>query len=94
MGRKTYSADMKAKIALEAIRETRTVAELSSMYDVHPAIITRWKREVLEQLPSLFSRRNERKDKEREELIESLYQRVGQLSVELDWIKKKSCLIK
>jgi len=94
MGRKSYSADLKAKIALEAIRETKTVAELSSMYGVHPTMITRWKREALEQLPSVFSRRNERKDKEREELIESLYQQIGQLTVELDWIKKKSCLIK
>ena len=94
MGRKKYSADFKAKVALEAIRESRTISELSSMYGVHSTMITRWKREALEQIPTVFSKGAERKDKQRDGLIESLYQKIGQLTVELEWIKKKSCLIK
>ena len=94
MGRKAYSAELKTKVALDAIRETRTAAELSSMYGVHPTMISRWKREVLEELPSVFSRQNNGKDKGKDELIETLYQRIGQLTVELDWLKKKTSLIK
>jgi len=94
MGRKAYSAELKAKVALEAIREAKTTTELSSMYGVHPSMITRWKKEVLEQLPSVFSGRNDGKEYEKDALIESLYQRIGQLTVELDWLKKKASLIK
>jgi transposase-like protein len=94
MGRKRYTAELKTKVALEAIRETRTTSELSSMYGVHPTMITRWKREALEQLPSVFSRENDGKVKEKDALIESLYQRIGQLTVELDWLKKKTFLTK
>lgn len=94
MGRRTYSADFKAKVALEAIRETRTVAELSSEYGVHPTMIVRWKREALEHLPNVFSIRNDGNNKEKDDLIESLYRQVGQLTMELEWIKKKSVLLK
>lgn len=94
MGRKTYPAELKAKVALEAIREAKSTTELSSMYGVHPSMVTRWKKEVLEQLPSVFSGRNDGKEHEKDALIESLYQRIGQLTVELDWLKKKASLIK
>lgn len=94
MGRRMYSADFKAKVALEAIREMRTVAELSSEYGVHPTMVVRWKREALEQLPNVFSRRTDGNNKEKDNLIESLYRQVGQLTMELEWIKKKSLLLK
>lgn len=94
MQRKKYSAAFKAKVALEAIKENRTSAELSSAYGVHTTMITRWKRQLLEQLPDLFSDKAKRKDKNKEELIASLYQQIGQLKVELDWLKKKSELLK
>lgn len=94
MQRKIYSAAFKAKVALEAIKENRTSAELSSAYGVHPTMITRWKRQLLEQLPDVFSDKAKRKDKNNEELILSLYQQIGQLKVELDWLKKKSELLK
>lgn len=60
MQRKSYPADFKARVALEAIRESRTVAELSSAFEVHSTMITRWKRQVLEQLAILFSERIQR----------------------------------
>ena len=94
MQRKSYSAAFKAKVALEAIKETRTSAELSSAYGVHTTMITRWKRQLLEQLPDVFSDKAKRKDKNIDELIASLYQQIGQLKVELDWLKKKSELLK
>ena len=94
MQRKKYSADFKAKVALEAIRETRTVAELSSVFGVHSTMITRWKREAMEHLPSIFSDKNHKKEKEGDELTNALYQQIGQLKVELDWLKKKVALFK
>lgn len=94
MQRKKHSAAFKAKVALEAIKENRTSAELSSAYGVHTTMITRWKRQVLEHLPEVFSDKAKRKDKNNEELLASLYQQIGQLKVELDWLKKKSELLK
>lgn len=90
MLRKSHSPGFKAKVALEAIRESRTTAELSSVYGVHSTMISRWKRQVLEALPELFSGRIREKDRETEALLASLYQQIGQLKVELDWLKKKS----
>ena len=92
MKRKRYSADFKAKVSLEAIRENCTIAELASLYEVHATMINKWKKMVLESLPSLFSKKGEQKQKEHEELIDALYKQVGQLTVELDWLKKKSAL--
>jgi len=94
MQRKSYPADFKARVAVEAIRELRTVAELSSVFGVHSTMITRWKREALEKMPSLFSDKSQRKQKDGEELTNSLYQQIGQLKVELDWLKKKAALLK
>jgi putative transposase len=93
MKRKRYSAEFKAKVSLEAIRENRTTAELASLYEVHTTMINKWKQLVLDSLPSLFSNKGERKQKETNELIDSLYKQVGQLTVELDWLKKKSALL-
>ena len=94
MQRKRHSADFKAKVSLEAIRESRTMAELSSVFGVHGTMISRWKRHVLENLPSLFSKKVVQKDKDTDELIAALYQQIGQLKVELDWLKKKSAQLK
>jgi transposase-like protein len=94
MHRKSYSSDFKAKVALEAIRESRTVSELSSAYEVHSTMITRWKKQALEQLPNLFSEKIQQNERDKEELIASLYQQIGQMKVELDWLKKKSAQLK
>jgi len=94
MQRKRYPAEFKAKVALEAIREAHTVAELSSVFGVHSTMITRWKREALEQLPSIFSDKNHKKEKDGDALTNALYQQIGQLKVELDWLKKKAAVLK
>jgi putative transposase len=94
MQRKSYPADFKAKVSLEAIRESRTMAELSSAFGVHGAMISRWKRHVLENLSSLFSEKCQQKEKDNDELVDTLYQQIGQMKVELDWLKKKSAQLK
>lgn len=90
---KRYSPSFKAKIALEAIKEEETVTELASRYGVHPTQIKRWKKTATEGMIELFTGRREKKEKEKNLLIEELYREIGQLKVELDWLKKKSGFI-
>lgn len=89
MQRKRYSAEFKAKVALKAIREQRTVNEIASEYGVHPTQIAHWKKEVQEGLTGIFSGEIVKKTEQEEELKEKLYSQIGQLKVELDWLKKK-----
>lgn len=91
--RKNFSAEFKAKIAVEAIKVQRTIQELASQYGVHPQQITKWKRQALEELPEVFRDRRGRAARAEEELKSKLYEEIGQLKVELDWLKKKSGLI-
>ena len=90
--RKRYSAALKAKVALEAIKGQRTASEIASEFGVHPNLVTKWRKQVVEQLPGLFSDKTERVDKKSQELESELYRQIGQLKVELDWVKKKSGL--
>ncbi len=87
--RKTYSAELKARIALEAIKGQMTVNQIVTHYGVHPNQVTEWKRQALQQLPQLFSRAQARAAQDDEALKAQLYQQIGQLKVELDWLKKK-----
>jgi transposase len=89
-GRKNHSAKFKAKVALEAIKGERSISELASLYEIHPSMIGRWKKQLLEQVPEIFFGKRSAKAKEDERLKEKLYQEIGQLKVELDWLKKKS----
>jgi len=90
--RRTFGADLKARVALEAAKGDRTLAELASQYQVHPSQITQWKRQLLAALPEVFARRRDRQSEEQETLVAELYRQIGQLKVELDWVKKKSGL--
>lgn len=87
--RKTYSAEFKSKVAIEAIRGFHTINELAAEYGVHPHQISMWKSQLLQAAPGVFSGRADQKEKEGEELRDQLYQQIGQLKVELDWLKKK-----
>ncbi len=86
--RKRYSAEINAKVALEAIKGQKTANEIASEYGVHPTQIAQWKKQALDELPELF--RGGSREKTDEGLIAALYQEIGQLKVELDWLKKKS----
>jgi len=88
--RKRYDATFRAKVALEAVKGEKTLAELSSQFGVHPNQIRKWRKQLLECLPELFTDRRKKKERDHEELVSELYRQIGQLKVELDWLKKKS----
>jgi transposase-like protein len=90
--RKSYTAAFKVKIALEAIKGQRTINEIATHYGVHPNMVTQWKKQAIESLPDVFSSRRERDAQREEALRMELYQQIGQLKVELDWLKKKAGL--
>jgi len=86
------TSEFKAKIALAAIRGDQTVTELASLYKVHPNQITTWKRQAQDQLVAAFDNKKAKSLKADAKLKEELYCQIGQLKVELDWLKKKSGL--
>ncbi len=88
--RKNHDGSFKAKVALEALKGEKTMAQLSSEFGVHVNQIRQWRQKLLEELPGLFSDRRQKKEKESEEVTSELYRQIGQLKVELDWLKKKS----
>ena len=87
--RRVHPAAFKAKVALEAIKETKTIAELSSIYGIHSTQISKWKQRALEGLVQIFSDYHVAKLKGDEELKRELYQQIGRLKVEVDFLKKK-----
>ena len=91
--RRNHDAGFKAKVALEAVKGEKTIAQIASEYGVHPNQIGPWKKRLLEELPSIFSDRRKREEKEGAAEADELYRQIGQLKVELDWLKKKSQLL-
>ena len=90
--RRRFSAELKAKIALEAMREQYTMSEMARKYEVHPAQVTLWKKQLVEGLPVIFNNEKVVDESARDEKEALLYQQIGQLQFELDWLKKKSGL--
>ena len=88
--RKKHSASLKAKVALEAASEKKTLAELASEYGVHPSQIIKWKKELLERAGEIFDKSASQNAKDLETREAELYRQIGQLKVEVDWLKKKS----
>jgi transposase len=89
--RRKFSADFKAKVVLEALKEHSTIEELSKKYEIHPNQIHFWKKEFLNNAASVFScgERQMEDKKHQEEEREKLYAQIGQQKVEIDWLKKK-----
>ena len=87
--RNIYSAEFKARVALEALKGHKTINELVSHFGVHPTQINKWKNHLLTELPQMFSNRPDKREQDHEALLAQLYQQIGQLKVEVDWLKKK-----
>jgi putative transposase len=87
--RRKHDAAFKAKVALEAVKGEKTIAQLSSEYGVHPNQIGQWRKRLLKELPDIFSGRRKRVEQDKDGLEAELYRQIGQLKVELDWLKKK-----
>lgn len=92
MERKRYSGEFKVTVAVEAIKGEKTASEIAGEYGVHPTQIAQWKKQVMDEIPKVFSMKKERDARKEEEIRSSLYQQIGQLKVELDWVKKKAGL--
>jgi len=87
--KKKFSKEYKAKVSIEAIKGLKTVAEISSEYSVHATQVAKWKKELRTGLPEIFSNRNDSEGKSKDQLIDNLYRRIGQLEMDNDWLKKK-----
>jgi putative transposase len=86
--RKRHSAAFKAKVALEAAKQDRTLAELARAYQVHPVQISPWKRQLLDGVESIF-RDGRRRDRDEGQALQAeLYERIGRLNMEVEWLKK------
>jgi transposase len=90
--RKHYTAQFKAKIVIEAFAGNRTVNEIASTYGVHPTQVANWKNQALKRLPEILANGQCNKLDENGVLIEKLYQQIGQLTMENEYLKKKSGL--
>lgn len=89
MKRRRFSAAFKGRVAREALKERKTIAELAGEYEVHPNQISQWKKHLLDALPEVFSKRSANDRAREERLKDRLYRQIGQLQVDLDWLKKK-----
>jgi len=91
--RKSYDSRLKVQVALEALKNQRTIAQIASEYGVHPNMVTQWKQRLLNELPDIFNNKHQKNKQDNETLKAELYRQIGQLTVELDWLKKKSGVI-
>ena len=87
--KKIFTPKQKAHIALEAIKEQKRMSELASAYEAHPIQIGLWKKQLVEQAEQLFSDKRRKEKQSQQDLIDRLYQTVGQRDIELAWLKKK-----
>jgi transposase-like protein len=87
--RKRHSAEFKFDVALEAAKELRTASQIASEREVHPNQISQWKKQLLDEGVSIFSNKNFHNEKKQNEREAALYEQIGRLKMELEWLKKK-----
>ena len=90
MSKKKFTSSYKAKVAIAALKGVQTISEISSEYGVHPTQIRLWKQLLVEHSNDVFSAKKDKKAKSAEQEKDQLYKRIGQLSVEVEWLKKKT----
>ena len=88
--RRSFTAAFKAKVALEAVKGDKSLAELAAKYEVHPNQISQWKKALLDGMTDLFSDKRRKKEKRAEDETARLYEEIGRLKIERDWLKKKA----
>jgi len=88
--RRQFSEQFKFKVALEAAKGLRTINEIASDYDVHPNQVGTWKKQLLEEGAGVFSRKRVRDQRDQAEQEAALYEQIGRLKMELEWLKKKA----
>ena len=88
--RKRYEATFKARVALAAVRGDRTLSELASAFSVHGNLVSQWKRRLLANVGRVFEEPGDPGGQAQQELIDELHRKIGQLNMELDWLKKKA----
>lgn len=88
--RRHRSAEFKFQVALEAAKGLKSVSQLANQYEVHPNQISKWKQELLKGGAGLFAQRSVRQEREQEALQVALYEQIGRLQMELEWVKKKA----
>lgn len=90
MGRKSFTAEFKSKVAIEAIKGHRTISELANAFNVHATQVNTWKKQLLESSSQAFSGKQQQDAAALEVERDRLYARLGKLQVQLDWLKKKT----
>ena len=88
--RKTYDDQFKARVALEAVKGEKTISEIAAQFEVHPNQIIKWKRQLLENVAGVFSRKQGPEVEEMKELIDKLYKKIGEQDIELEVLKKST----
>ena len=91
--KKFHTAEFKARMVVEALREVKTTSQIASENELNPNLLTRWKTEAITNLPQLFRQGTSTIEKQRQEYeakLEELYMQIGKLTTELEWLKKKS----
>lgn len=95
MKRRTFTPEQKATIVLELLKESKTITELAAEYEIHPNQLQRWKSEALEKMHLLFTKDSDEVEKMRKKHdveVDDLTKQIGQLTIEVNWLKKKSGL--
>jgi len=87
--RRKFSGAFKAQVALEAIKGVKTINQIAADYEIHPVQVSTWKKELSERLPEVFEKPTKRDLKREKREEERLERKVGQLTMEVDWLKKK-----
>lgn len=88
--RRQHSADLKAKVGLEALKGLEPIHAIASKFEIHPVQVSQWKKEVTERLPEVFSKKADHDAQAAQEREKALYEEIGRLKMELEWLKKKA----